>query len=83
MITPILTMDQALAILRLAPCSDTPSRLNPALTEAEVVKIMTDGLTERDLRRDIIIHNLLKLACNSRKPSRQRLERLLREAGVQ
>jgi hypothetical protein len=83
MITPTLTLEQAQAILRLAPNSDKPSRFNPSLTEAQAVKIMTDGLTERNLRHDIIIHNILKGACNSRKPSTQRLARLLREAGVQ
>ena len=71
------------AILALAPRSDRPSRFNPSLTEAQAVRIMLDGLTERNLRHDIIIHNILKVACNSRKPSAARLSRLLREAGVQ
>ncbi len=82
MITPTLTIEQAQAILRLAPCADKLSRFNPSLTEAEAVQIMTDGLTERNLRSDLIIHNILKVACNSRKPSLKRLAKLLAAAGV-
>lgn len=37
-----MTKEQALALLNKSPCGNTPSRVNPSLTEAQAVGIIKD-----------------------------------------
>ncbi len=46
-----MTKNEALKLLKSAPQGDTQSRVNPALTQAQVVKIVENGLPDGELPR--------------------------------
>ena len=67
-----MTVNEALELLLNAPCSNKPSKVNPALTELQVLEIMTTGLEESLLPnghlRPAIEKRIYQVARNQKRP---------------